>query len=105
MDRRSFLAAAPAVALLPIGTSAGPAPPLLAERLTPAAPPNQAELERYYAFLWAEFRRLSDEMGVLMFDAMIMHSAGGSAAVHAAAPLPPSKRARQVLAVAGWSAP
>lgn len=96
MDRRNFLAAAPALIATPAAALCS---------LQDGRTPSRAELERYYAFLWCEFQRLAEEMGVEMHDAMIVHRAGGLAAVLAMAPLPPSTRARHVLALSGWGAP
>ncbi|PYE98899.1 hypothetical protein C8J35_103500 [Rhizobium sp. PP-F2F-G38] len=58
-------------------------------------PPTREELEHYYAFLWAEFRALADEMGVDMHDSYTAHRSGGIAAYKSAfGDTRPSTRAR-----------
>lgn len=72
-----------------------------------AAVPTRAELELYYTLLWAEFRALSDEMGVEMFDSTIAHGYGGPGTgnhhriVATIGHQPASSRARAVLSATG----
>lgn len=86
--RRFFLGGA-AAASLPLSASAASAS---------ASAPTRQELEHYYAFLWCEFRALSQEMGVDMHDSYTVHRSGGRAAYYAAfGDTPPSTRARATV--------
>lgn len=51
---------------------------------TPVVAPTREDMEHYYAFLWAEFRALSLEMGVDICDSHTAHKSGGIAAYDAA---------------------
>ncbi|NTF35527.1 hypothetical protein [Agrobacterium rubi] len=86
---RRFFLGGMAAASLPVATVAA-APVIEA--------PTREELEHYYAFLWCEFKALSDEMGVDMHDNYTLHKSGGWEAYQAAfGASAPSTRAKETV--------
>lgn len=77
---------------------------LLAAPLPVAASPNPAapeDLTRYYAFLWREYRALSQEMGVDMGDATTANRHGDNETLAAHLTAAPSTRALPALKALG----
>ena len=92
MNRRSFLRAAPVAGAV----IAAPVLVFASERKAV----SREDLERYYAFLWAEFSAVANELGIERFDAQTMQRGGGQKAYDKAYGLiAPSNRAKAVLAV------
>ncbi len=92
MNRRSFLRAAPVAGAV-----------IAAPALVFAFARNTAsieDLEKYYAFLWAEFSAVANELGIERFDAQVMQRGGGQKGYDKAfGSMPPSYRAKAVLSV------
>lgn len=92
--RRAMLRAIPAATIagaIPAGAMAAGA----------TTKPEPEDLTRYYAFLWCEFKALSDEMGVDICDSFTAHKNGDVCAVKEHLTSPPSSRASAALAAIG----
>lgn len=97
LSRRMFLRHAPAAAAAgALVTSAALTLPALAA-VEAKGKPTQADLRRYYSFLWLEFSRLSKEMGVPMHDSMTAYENGDMDAVRDTLSTTPSDRALDIL--------
>ena len=102
LSRRTFLQRAPIAAAAIASTSAIACVDVVG---VAAQAPTTEELEHYYSFLWCEFRRLSEEMGVDMCDAWTAHKSGGYDAYQARyAGDPASSRAKAILRKIGGDA-
>ncbi len=101
INRRTLLGGMAATAGGVIGTAI----PLPSAAIVSAPPtqPTRKELEHYYAFLWAEYCAVAEELGVDHMDSFVAHKSGGRDAYHdACSQRPPSERAKAVLASAGF---
>lgn len=99
LSRRTFLQRAPIAAAAIASTSTTACAQVVGAA---AQAPTTEELEHYYSFLWCEFRRLSEEMGVDMCDAWTAHKSGGYDAYQARyAGKPATSRAKVILRTLG----
>lgn len=95
ITRRLFLRTTAAAGAVGATISA----PAVVDAAVSASTPE--DLTRYYAFLWTEFKSLSDEMGVDICDSFTAHRNGDVAAVKAQLTDRPSTRAKAVLKIVG----
>ncbi len=85
-----------------VGGVIGTAIPLSEAAPVESVPPTREEMERYYAFLWAEHCAVAEELGVDVMDSFVAHRSGGRDAYNQTCRhRPPSERAKAVLANAG----
>lgn len=63
--------------------------------------PTREDMEDYFLFLWAEHRRVAEELGIDAFDHAIFCARGGRARYERECSTPASSRALRVLAQAG----
>lgn len=66
--------------------------------------PTREEMEDYFLFLWAEHRRVAEELGIDVFDHLTLRSRGGRARYEEVCSEPASTRALRVLAQTGLAA-
>jgi len=66
--------------------------------------PTREEMEDYFLFLWAEHRRVAEELGIDVFDHLTFRVRGGQARYEDACSSPASTRALRVLAQTGLAA-
>jgi hypothetical protein len=94
LTRRAFFAGASAtVSSAALAIAIVPAVAAPATRTTV----EYEDLTRYYAFLWCEFQRLSEELGVRQHDSTTAHRNGDVDAIEGALTDAPSTRAMRVL--------
>ncbi len=63
--------------------------------------PTREEMEDYFLFLWAEHRRVAEELGIEVFDHLTFRMRGGQVRYDLACTSPAASRALRVLAEAG----
>lgn len=63
--------------------------------------PTRDDMEDYFLFLWAEHRRVAEELGIDVFDHAIFCARGGRARYERECSAPAASRALHVLAQAG----
>lgn len=65
--------------------------------------PTREDLEDYFVFLWAEHRRVAEELGIDVFDHLTLHSRGGLSRYKRECAQPAAARALRVLSQAGMA--